>query len=75
MDRGTWWATVHGVAESWTQSMGLQRVGHNLVTNTFTFTTKPRLGKKLRPTAKGGGDCDSATSIFYEILRSLLSCT
>ena len=19
MDRGTWWATVHGVAESWTQ--------------------------------------------------------
>ena len=57
------------------QSMGLQRVGHNLVTNTFTFTTKPRLGKKLRPMAKGGSDCDSATSIFYEILRSLLSCT
>ena len=26
MDRGDWWATVHGVA-----------VGHNCVTNTFTF--------------------------------------
>ena len=57
------------------QSMGLQRVGHNLVTNTFTFTTKPRLGKKLRPMARGGGDCDSETSIFYAILRSLLFCT
>ena len=29
MDRGAWWATV------W--SIGLQRVGHNEVTNTFTF--------------------------------------
>ena len=57
------------------QSMGLQRDGHNLVTNTFTFTTKHRLGKKLRTMAKEGGDGDSATSIFYEILRSLLSCT
>ena len=28
MDRGAWWA----------MSMGLQRVGHNWVTNTFTFT-------------------------------------
>ena len=27
MDRGTWWATVHGVA----------RVEHDLVTNTFIF--------------------------------------
>ena len=25
MDRGAWWATVHGLAKS--QSMGLQRVG------------------------------------------------
>ena len=28
MDRGTWWATVHGVAKSWTQ----------LSDFTFTFT-------------------------------------
>ena len=28
MDRGAWWATVHV----------LQRVGHNQVTNTITFT-------------------------------------
>ena len=28
MDRGAWWAT---------QSMGLQRVRHDLVTNTLTF--------------------------------------
>ena len=29
MDRGAWWATVHGVAESHTQ--------HDLATNTFAF--------------------------------------
>ena len=33
VDRGAWWVTVHGVAQSWTQlrlqSMGLLRVGHN----------------------------------------------
>ena len=28
MDRGAWWATVHGS----------QRVGHDRATNTFTFT-------------------------------------
>ena len=28
VDRGTWWATVHGVAKSWT--------GHDRATNTFT---------------------------------------
>ena len=32
MDRGAWWATVHGVAESWTQLTGYmltlsQRIG------------------------------------------------
>ena len=27
MDRGTWWATVHG----------LQKIGHDLVTNTHTI--------------------------------------
>ena len=31
MDRGTWWATVHGS----------QRVRHNWVTNIFTFQSKP----------------------------------
>ena len=30
MDRGAWWATVHGVAKSW----------NNWVTNTFTFTLR-----------------------------------
>ena len=25
MDRGTWWATVHGVAKSWTQLSTIER--------------------------------------------------
>ena len=50
-DRGTWWATVHGVAQSqtrspWTeepgglQSMGSHRVGHDWATkHTYVYTT------------------------------------
>ena len=34
MDGGTWWAI---------QSMGSERVGHDWVTNTFTFSTRERL--------------------------------
>ena len=26
MDRGAWWATVHGVSESWTQLMQLSTI-------------------------------------------------
>ena len=37
MDRGVWWATVHGVA----------RVGHNLVTKPPPATTKIILHKLL----------------------------
>ena len=33
MDRGTWWAM-----DLDSESLGLQRVGHDWVTNTFTFT-------------------------------------
>ena len=29
MDRGAWWATVHGVCSSW----GCKRVGYDLVTH------------------------------------------
>ena len=30
MDRGAWWATVHGVAESWTQLKRLSNAPHLL---------------------------------------------
>ena len=30
MDRGAWWATVHGVTQSWTQLMYLSRAQHSL---------------------------------------------
>ena len=42
MDRGAWWATAHGVT----------KVGHNLVTNTFTYFLQYYLqaqcGRKLQ---------------------------
>ena len=34
MDRGVWWARVHGVAKSWTLLSMSQRVGY---TSTFHF--------------------------------------
>ena len=38
MDRGTWWATVHGVAKSWTQLSDLIFTFHN-----FNFIAAFRL--------------------------------
>ena len=34
MDRGAWWATVHGVAKSWTW---LSELTHTILRNTFVF--------------------------------------
>ena len=31
LDRGAWWATVHGVTKSWTQLKWLSTVQHNIV--------------------------------------------
>ena len=39
MDRGAWWATVHGVAKSWTQLCNF--------TFTFTLPTKVCLVKAM----------------------------
>ena len=38
MDRGAWWATVHGVAQSWTRLKGLSPHAHFLLpSNSFCF--------------------------------------
>ena len=46
MDRGAWWATVHGVAQSWTRLKGLSPHAHFLLPSNslcfdLTFYTNP----------------------------------
>ena len=38
MDRGAWWATVHGVAKSWTQLIDYTRMCMHTHTHTHTHT-------------------------------------
>ena len=44
MDRGTWWATVHGVAKSWTQFSSIQFISHvRLFTTPWTTACQASL--------------------------------
>ena len=63
MDRGAWWATVHGVAKSRTR---LKRLGtHDLV---LSFSVGGRSGTCLLPRPSGGpwvtlgGTCSNSLS-------------
>ena len=49
MDRGAWWAIVHGAAESWTRLKGLTGA-HTYI---YSFTFEPPSHHRFHPTSLG----------------------
>ena len=47
MDRGAWWATVHGVAKSWTRLNDLATVQDDVVTQIWQNLTDTGSQQKL----------------------------
>ena len=42
MDRGAWWATVHGVTQSWTRPKQLSKHAHSMAEITRSFLSRPK---------------------------------
>ena len=62
MDRGAWWATVHGISGSWLNNSALQEVTGDVVLGAFgpTVHTWPHFPQRpfcdIVPLLRGGGD-------------------
>ena len=64
MDRGAWWATVHGVAKSWTRLNRLSMHTHEIFNQNISFVSPYSLTWQLHP---------ALISLFTVLLRCVLN--